>query len=104
MDLDILKNFVRMDVEVLVGGVWIRGNLSPIVKGVIVLSPLADEKDFFGIASLKAESIQAIRQVKQIGNIPSEQVQLPKISVPVDVKSSFEAASTPRYIIDKGIR
>ena len=104
MESDILKSFIRMDVEVLVGGAWIRGNLSPIVKGIVVLTPLADEKDFYGIASLKSESIQAIRQVKQISNAPSQQVQLPKISAPVDVKSGFEASTMPRFIVDKGIR
>jgi|SRR5208282_463281 len=89
MELDILKPFVKHDVEVLVGGVWIEGTMLPIAKGIVVLMPFADMQVFYGPASLKAEAIQAIRQVKR-SNIVAPNV-VPNIPDPPPVRSSFES-------------
>jgi hypothetical protein len=64
MDADILKNFIKRDVEILVAGVWITGHLMPIVKNIVVLIPLGQEKEFYGPTSCKMEVIQAIREVR----------------------------------------
>ena len=89
MELDILKHFVKHDVEVLVGGVWIEGNMQPIAKGIVVLMPFADMQVFYGPASLKAEAIQAIRQVKR-NNITAPNV-VPNVPTPPSIRSSFES-------------
>lgn len=67
MDIETIKPFINHDVEVLVGGVWIEGHMAPIVKGVIVLHPLQEMLPFYGPTALKADVIQAIRQVKKNG-------------------------------------
>lgn len=89
MELDILKHFVKHDVEVLVGGQWIEGTMQPVSKGIVVLLPFADMQQFYGPASLKAEAIQAIRQVKR-NNITAPNV-VPNIPTPPVVRSSFES-------------
>lgn len=89
MELDILKHFVKHDVEVLVGGVWIEGTMQPIAKGIVVLMPFADMQVFYGPASLKAEAIQAIRQVKR-NNITVPNV-VPNVPTPPSIRSSFES-------------
>src|ERR1035437_3091428 len=89
MELDILKYFIKFDVEVLIGGVWIEGHMTSIAKGVVILMPLDEAKEFYGPASFKAESIIAIRQVKRgNANIPNVVINPP---APVVIKSSFEA-------------
>lgn len=90
MELDILKNFVRHSVEVLVDGVWIEGLMMPIVKSVVVLMPNEEDQVFYGPASLKAESIQAIRQVKKI---IAEPKNLAAKDVINSVASAFESVS-----------
>jgi hypothetical protein len=72
MDIEVIKPFISHEVEVLVAGVWIEGHLSPIVKGVITLLPLGEAAAFYGPCALKADVIQAIRQVKRQApaNIP----------------------------------
>lgn len=77
MEAEILKHFIGMNVEVLVGGVWIEGHLRPIVKGVCTLLPIGDASAFYGPAAFKQEAIQAIRQVRKTGAIeaPMEEIQ-----------------------------
>lgn len=65
MDLDVLKNFIKHDVEMLVAGVWIEGHLMPIVKSVITLLPIGPAKEFYGPTAIKAEVVQAVRQVRK---------------------------------------
>jgi hypothetical protein len=89
MEADILKHFIRFDVEVLVGGQWIEGTMQPISKGIVVLLPFPDQQAFYGPASLKMEAIQAIRQVKR--NAPAVENIVPNIPNPPVVRSSFES-------------
>ena len=89
MELDILKHFVKHDVEVLIGGQWVEGLFSSIQKGIVVLMPFADMQVFYGPASLKAEDIQAIRQVKR-NNITAPNV-VPNVQTPPSIRSSFES-------------
>jgi hypothetical protein len=91
MELDILKHFIKHEVEVLVGGVWIEGLMMPIVKGVVVLMPVGEMQAFFGPASLKAESIQAIRQIKKHGVI--EKPIIPTEVPAVGIRSSLESVT-----------
>lgn len=81
MELDILKSFVRMHVELLVGGVWLVGVMMPIVKSVVTLIPQHPENEFYGPTALKAESIQAIRQVKTKAPAPPDAVKPPDTNV-----------------------
>jgi len=67
METDVLKHFIGRDVEILVGGAWVDGHMQPIVKGVITLIPFKDVAPFYGPTALKAESVQAIRQVIRSG-------------------------------------
>lgn len=69
MEADILKHFIGQNVEVLVGGVWIEGNLRPIVKGVVTLLPIGEAAAFYGPAAFKQEAIQAIRQIRKSGTV-----------------------------------
>lgn len=90
MELDILKHFIKHEVEVLVGGVWVEGTMMPIAKGVVVLLPLEGAKPFYGPTSMKADAIQAIRQIKHLaGGVSFENPP------PLDdnVKSSFDGVS-----------
>lgn len=103
MELDILKNFVNRDVEILIGGVWIEGHMTPIVKGQITLLPFGEAAVFYGPAALKAENVQCIRQLKR----NAEQVAATKAAAqaavpPGPVKSGFESAPAhpgKRYVI-----
>jgi hypothetical protein len=99
MEADILKQFINMKVEVLVGGQWIRGTLCPIVKQVCVLLPLGEEAEFYGPASMKMDAIQAIRQVKTQDK--SAAIKVDAIN-PNLVKSAFNTADVSRFVIDKG--
>lgn len=87
MDKEILKHFIGMNVEVLVGGVWIEGHLQPISKGILVLLPIGEAAAFYGPASLKEEMVQAIRQIRKTGAIeaPAEDVR-----PPTSVRSSLD--------------
>lgn len=93
MEAAVLGNFVKREVEILVGGVWVAGYMTPIVKGVITLIPIGVEKEFYGPTALKAEAVQAIREVrKQPGantapTVPSDP------SAPPATRSAFETAN-----------
>jgi hypothetical protein len=89
MELDILKNFVRMHVEVLVGGVWIDGFMTPIVKSLVTLLPAGETKEFYGPTALKAEVIQAIRQVKSVAPVAEEVIP----AAPTEIKSTVQSAA-----------
>jgi hypothetical protein len=66
MELDILKHFIRMDVEVfLKNGTMLEGTLLPIRKALVVLSPLPEMSNYYGPSTFKAEDIIAIRQIKR---------------------------------------
>ena len=101
MEADILKQFINMSVEVLVGGTWIRGTLCPIVKQVCVLLPLGDDKQFYGPASMKMDEIQAIRQVKISTKDKSDPIKT-EVASPNLVKSSFQTADVSRFVVEKG--
>jgi hypothetical protein len=92
MEADILKNFIKQDVEVLVGGVWIEGHLLPIVKNIVTLVPIGVAKEHYGPTACKMEVIQAIRQVRRpaqtntAGTVPNDP------NPPAPVRSGFEPA------------
>lgn len=100
MELDTLKHFINKDVEVLVGGVWIEGHMTPIVKGIVTLLPVGVSKEFYGPAACHAEVIQAVRQVKL-------QPQTNQVSVnsnpnpPPAVKSALESIQPGNRFIQK---
>ncbi len=97
MDLDVLKNFIGRDVEVLVGGMWIEGHMQPIVKGVITLLPIGDAAQFYGPTAMKAEVVQAVRQVKKQG-----QVQVPPAPEPAaNVRSSLDSLTAQQRFVRK---
>lgn len=87
MDMDTIKPFINHDVEMLVGGTWIEGHLVPIVKGLILLYPIGEAKNFYGPCALKADVIQAIRQVKKSDTPP--EFELPE----VDTRSNVTVRS-----------
>lgn len=96
METDVLKNFIKMEVEVLVAGVWISGFMTPIVKGVVTLLAVGQEKEFYGPTAVKAEVIQAIRQVRRqpqanTSGVPN--ADSPNPTTPV--QSALGANSTP---------
>jgi hypothetical protein len=98
MELDILKHFIGMNVEVLVAGVWMEGHLKPIVKGVVVLQPIGEMTQFYGPSSMKADVIQAIRQVKKFPVTP----QPPTPPDSTKIMSGFEQSSpTKRFLVVK---
>lgn len=90
MESDILKNFVKMDVEILVGGVWIEGHLLPIVKNIVTLVPIGVAKEHYGPTACKMEVIQAIRQVRHPAQANTMVPNDP--SPPTPVRSGFESA------------
>jgi len=90
MESDILKNFIKQDVEILVGGVWIEGYLLPIVKNIVTLVPIGLAKEHYGPTACKMEVIQAIRQVRRPAQTNSAVPNDP--SPPASVRSGFEAA------------
>lgn len=91
MELDVLKNFVKHEVEVLVAGVWITGVMTPIVKGVVTLLPAGQEKEFYGPTAVHAEVIQAVRQVRKQ---PTTNAMAPVVNqnpdAPVPPRSALE--------------
>ena len=91
METDILRHFIGKDVEVLVSGVWIEGHMEPIAKGIVTLIPVGDMGAFYGPAAMKAEVIQAIRQVKISGEKIAAHV--PEIKTTNDVRSSLESVT-----------
>lgn len=88
METDILKHFIGKDVEVLVGGVWIEGHLQPIAKGVVTLVPTDETAVFYGPTAMKADVIQAIRQIKRFNQKLSDPV--PEVQPPTMVRSSLD--------------
>ena len=94
MEMEVLKAFVNHSVEVLVGGVWLEGRLAAIVKGVVTLMPLKEAAAFYGPASVKAENILAIRQIKmQEAVISQPETQAPSSMIGVmdpNIRSSLE--------------
>jgi hypothetical protein len=92
MEAEILKHFIGMNVEVLVGGVWIEGHLRPIVKGVVTLLPIGEAASFYGPAAFKQDAIQAIRQVRKTGAV---QVPEEVVAPTQQVRSSLDEV-TPR--------
>jgi len=101
MDIDILKHFVRKDVEILVGGIVFEGHMLPIAKGIVVLMPFPEAASFYGPASCKAEAIQLIRQVKR--NSPNEANVVPSATPPAPVRSSLETLS-PKFRFENKIQ
>lgn len=93
MDLDTLKNFVKRNVEVLVGGVWIEGHMTPIAKGVVVLLPIGLAKDHYGPTACKAEVIQAIREVRLPASTNTASTVPSDPSLPTPVQSGFDTSA-----------
>lgn len=95
MEADILKNFIKRDVEILVGGVWIEGHLLPIVKNIVTLLPIGLAKEHYGPTACKMEVIQAIREVRRQAstNIASSVPHNP--SLPPPVNSGFGQPQQP---------
>lgn len=89
MELEILKNFVNKNVEVLVGGVWLEGHMTPIVKSVVTLMPIGAAAVFYGPAAVKAENILAIRHVKTQEQ-PIPVATIPEVKPDSDVRSSLD--------------
>lgn len=87
MDKEILKHFVGLNVEILVGGVWVEGNLQPISKGIVVLLPIGEAAAFYGPASMKEEAIQAIRHIKKLDK---PEMPMPEVKPPEPLRSSLE--------------
>jgi hypothetical protein len=99
MELEILKHFINKDVEILIGGIWIEGRMTPIVKGQITLLPIGEAASFYGPAALKAENVQCIRQVKRDAAKANAQAVVAP-NVPEPVKSSFESSHPGnRYVV-----
>lgn len=89
MELKVLKNFIKREVEILVGGVWVTGLLHPIVESVITLTPIGTEALHYGPTALKAEMVQAIREVRKQ---PTTNVVAPApTGAPVPVQSGFNS-------------
>jgi hypothetical protein len=101
MELDILKHFVHKDVEILVGGVWVEGRMTPIVKSQITLLPWAEAAPFYGPTALKAENVQCIREVKRSAQQAAASTAAANAAAPPGtVKSGFESAHPgKRYVI-----
>ena len=103
MDINIIKPFIGLDVEVLCGttGVWIDGHLMPIAKSVIVLTPFDETKEFYGPCSMEIGAVQAIRQVKR--NTKQAPLQSDEIKN-VGTRSALEQISVNapgRFVISK---
>lgn len=98
MEAEILKHFIGMNVEVLVGGVWIEGHLRPIVKSVCTLLPIGEAAAFYGPAAFKQDAIQAIRQIKK-----TAPVQIPEEIVPPtqQVRSSLDEVTAQQRFARK---
>lgn len=89
MEIDVIKPFINHDVEVLVAGVWIEGHLVPIVKGTLILHPIGEAAAFYGPTALKADVIQAIRQVKKNGQAADQFID-PTTEAPKPVRSGLD--------------
>lgn len=90
METDVLRHFIGKDVEILVGGAWVDGHMQPIVKGVITLIPFPDVASFYGPTAVKAESVQAIRQVIRAGIKMAEPVPQATTAGGVPIRSSLD--------------
>ena len=88
METDILKHFIGKNVEILVSGVWIEGHMQPIAKGVVTLVPTEEMSAFYGPCALKADVIQAIRQIRNSSEKMA--IPVPEINAPPPVRSSLE--------------
>lgn len=88
METDILKHFIGKNVEVLVSGVWIEGHMQPIAKGVVTLVPTEETAVFYGPCALKADVIQAIRQIRNSSEKMA--IPVPEINAPPPVRSGLE--------------
>ncbi len=97
MELDVLKNFIGRDVEVLVGGVWIEGHMQPIVKGVITLLPLGDVAQFYGPTAMKADVVQAVRQIRKQGQVQVDPAAEPS----ANVRSSLDSLTAQQRFVRK---
>lgn len=99
MEAETLKLFINKDVEILVGGAWVSGHMTPIVKGVITLLPFPENAVNYGPTALKIEGVQCIRQVKRDAQQANAQ-QAANAQTPEPVKSGFESAHPGnRYVI-----
>jgi len=99
METDILKHFIGKDVEVLVSGVWIEGHMEPIAKGVVTLIPVGEMAAFYGPAAMKADVIQAVRQVRHFRENMSASV--PETSSTNTVRSSLESVTPGQRFVRK---
>lgn len=90
MEAATLGNFVKRDVEILVAGVWIAGHMLPIVKGVVTLVPIGVEKEFYGPTAVKAEVVQAIREVRKQPQANTASTVPSDPSAPPPVRSAFD--------------
>lgn len=89
MELDILKAFIKLNVEVVVDGVCFCGLLAPIAKGIVVIIPFPEDSEFYGPASMHYSDIKAIRQIKRHPNSPV--AQLPELPTEIpNIRSSLE--------------
>ena len=91
METDILRHFIGKDVEVLVSGVWIEGHMEPIAKGVVTLLPVGELSAFYGPAAMKADVIQAIRQVRNFAEKMAS--PLPEAQTASNVRSGLESVT-----------
>jgi hypothetical protein len=94
VDRDQIKLFVNHNVEVLVGGVWIEGHMTPIVKDQVTLLAIGEAAAFYGPTALKLESIVAIRQVKKVA--PQPHVDEVKEKA---IKSSLDKQTVGKFVI-----
>jgi hypothetical protein len=101
MELDILKHFIDMDVEILVGGVWIDGHLMPIAKSVVVLRPIGEAIAFYGPASMKADVIQAIRQIKKTPAVNSQVTNPPANASKIKSGLENNPNAPGRFVVSK---
>lgn len=77
METKHLKHFINRDVEILVAGAWVEGHMQPIVEGLITLIPFPDTASHYGPTALKADLVQAIREVKRGGRVMAEPTTVP---------------------------
>jgi hypothetical protein len=97
MELNTLKAFIRMHVQVLVSGIWIEGLLMPIVKGDVILYPVGPVSEIYGPTALKADVIEAIRQVKNRAAAPV----IEEDKVTADVRSSLDSVTPAQRFAKK---
>lgn len=107
MESDILKHFIGLDVEILVGGTWVEGRLQPLTKGgIVVLKPFPGYESFYGPASMKTDVIQAIRQLRKLPTVespaPPPQQQQPQLN-PALMGGSLAEPSNVRSSLDQNM-